>query len=285
VFVFTNVLRDGRLMTWRYASSGSLSPKRLALVRRDAEVLDLCRQGFTYAAIASTMGYAGASGPYKAAVRALARCTHPDRPRLIHLEYERLEALYAPMAAELATNRDPARQDQLIAEMLHVLDVRAELTDNYRVGLPKIRRRSPARRMGVWTDALQQRLDGAKFDEIAAACGLSDGSAARKRVAMQLDAFAGEAAENFRTKVTAHYDHMQYLLWDEATAEQPSLTAVDAICEVISRRISINGLAPPKYKKRRRPLPGPKEAIHTYLIDSDRDPELAAFVEQLMNTR
>jgi AraC-like DNA-binding protein len=253
-------------MAWQYASSGALSPKRLATVRRDVKVLNLHLQGLTFAAIAKRTGFAGPSGAQRALIRALGRCTHPDRAMLIQFEQLRLEALHAAMHAELAREPGPRREAQLITHMLAVVDLHALLVDNCRVGFRGYRRRSPARPTGTWTDSLQQRADGASFEQIAEACGLSDRSAAKKRLTRELNDYAGEATMNYRTRLAARYDKLQYLLWDAATAEKPSLQAVAGICKVIERRIHLLGLIPPEHEG---PPPNPLAAILTYVDDID----------------
>lgn len=273
-------------MVWRTAGSGVLSPRHLQLVRSDAELLDLHRSGLTHTGVAAAGGYATASGARKAVKRALDRCAHPDRAMLVHLEYHRLETLYAALWNDFDSDPTPARRNRLTTRILAVLDLQAKLTADFTVDLPPIKRPSPARPVGVWSTTLQQRLDGATLDQLATAYGVGDRSAARKKLARELDDYAAGSASAYRDEHAARLDEAQLAHWDQATADRPDLGAVDIVVKIITRRIRVLGLAPtdpakPKGRRGRRPppAPGPLSTIHTYWDDVDPRTGLAGTID------
>ena len=173
-------------MGWSRSGSGALSPRRLAQVRRDLEAFELWAQGRTYASVAERMGYTSASGAYKAVERIRARCEVEDRALQVRVEWARLEALHGALWPLID---DARRGDGAARRLLQIGDLRAELTGDFTVDLPALGRRRPAHVTGVWTEALTWRAAGVDFATIARRLRLSDRSAARRRVAADLDAF------------------------------------------------------------------------------------------------
>lgn len=274
-------------MAWRTAGSGALSSQHLKLVRSDAKILDLYRRNRTYADVAKAGGYATASGARKAVQRALDRCVPPDRAELIRIEYHRLEALYAALRTELDDDATPARQNRLGSRILRVLDLQVELTANFTAAIPPLQRRSPARPVGVWSETLQQRVDGATLDELADCYGVSDRSAARKKLDRELADFAAGSVAAYRDEYATLLDKFQSQFWEAAVADPPDLNAVDAVCKVIARRIRGLGLAPtkPANAKGRRghrppPEPGPRSTVIAYWDGVDPRKGLAGIIDE-----
>jgi len=205
----------------------------------------------------------------------------------VRLEQLRLEALYAALAAELGTDpTDPARQDRLTSRMLQVLDLQSQLTAGFTVDLPPVKRQSPTRTVGVWSETLQQRLDGANLDQLAETYAVGDRSAARKKLRRELDDFAAGSASAYRDEFAARLDELQHAQWEAATADRPDLGAVDIVCRIIGRRIRVLGLAPtdpaaPKGRRGRRPppAPGPLSTIVAYWDDVDPRTGLAGIID------
>ena len=66
---------------------------RLSPVEKQAECLALRKQGYTYEEIADKLGYANASGPWKAIDRALRKLIQEPAEELRKLELERLDVM------------------------------------------------------------------------------------------------------------------------------------------------------------------------------------------------
>jgi hypothetical protein len=230
----------------------------LAQVRRDLEAFELWAQGRTYATVAERMGYKSASGAHKAVERIRARCEVEDRALSVRVEWTRLEALHGALWPLLD---DARRGDGAVRRLLQIGDLRAELTGDFTVDLPALGRRSPAHVTGVWTEALTWRAAGVDFATIARRLRLSDRSAARRRVAAELDAFVAGPVNAHRVTAGERLDELQCKIWDRAVGARPRFEAVDAVLKIIGNRIRLLGLASEPVEEEATPPRNPRETI------------------------
>lgn len=90
------------------------------------------------------------------------------------------------------------------------------------------------------TRALELRLKGHEYEEIAEMVGYSDKAAAYNGIRAVLDRREAEGVDQMRTIEGARLDKVQSVLWP--LVEQGDLAAIDRLLKVMQRRANLYGL-------------------------------------------
>jgi len=107
-------------------SKGKSDPK---VADKQAEVVKLRRGGLTFDMIAERVGYANASGAYKAWQNGMARVVYDDVDTIRKTELDRLDIAQAAIWGDLTDiqNIDPATRARLILALIKIMERRARL--------------------------------------------------------------------------------------------------------------------------------------------------------------
>jgi len=97
-------------------SESKTSKRRIAAVEKQAKALELRKAGVTFEGIASSLGYAGPSGAFKAVMSALDKTLQEPAEGLRSIEWLRLEQMQRAIWPE-AMSGDLAAMDRLVRIM------------------------------------------------------------------------------------------------------------------------------------------------------------------------
>ncbi len=243
-------------MTTTIGVRDRLSPEVIRQAPRDVEILRNHARGKSYKDIAKQYGYANPSGPQKRVAR-LQRITALQLdPFYWSLEMYRLEDLYYALHFD-AFGRGISTRRQLAASklMLNIINLEAELTANFTVvpdlsqptagiDVDTVLQLADTEPTNLWTEALQLRAKGHRFQTIAAHLGLSGKGAAYKRVDADLNRYLLDAVHRHRARAVLDLNKLQVAIWAEATRPSPDHAATREVLEIIRRRCELLSLFP-----------------------------------------